>query len=179
MGYRGTRPWALLRRTASWSAWTVLWLGILPAPGLGQQDLGSEAPFFGVAAGYFDVGGASGAVEVRVEHRPNARLLGLGPWLLAGATNHGAGGVFAGVFWGFRLGRGVVFTPSTGVGLWSSGDGKELGSVVEFRSTAEVTVRLSSGAQIGASLTHLSNAGIGRRNPGANSLTASYAIPIR
>lgn len=156
---------------------TLLWVVGCPALCLGQQEGASEIPLFRLGAGYYDVGGRSDAVEVHLEHRPNVRLLGFGPWILAEATSQRAGGLFMGVLRAIPLGRDVAFVPSTGMGLWTSGTGKNLGSVLEFRSTAEIAVRLDSGAWFGASVTHRSNAGLGSRNPGVNSFTLSYGIP--
>ena len=61
------------------------------------------------------------------------------------------------------------FTPSFTPGLYSKGDGKDLGHVLEFKSELQLSLDLSKNSEFGFSYNHISNASLGDKNPGANS----------
>jgi hypothetical protein len=83
---------------------------------------------------------------------------------------------------GFRLAWDLserwALSPGLALSYFESGGGIELGGPFEFRSSIEVSYRLSPRSQIGLELAHLSNAGIYDRNPGGETLvlTWSYAL---
>ena len=60
--------------------------------------------------------------------------------------------------------------PFTGAGIYTAGDGKDLGGPVEFRSGIEVSVRAGERWWVGLSYYHLSNAVLYDLNPGEESL---------
>ena len=70
------------------------------------------------------------------------------------------------------------FTPSFNIGYFDEGQGKRLGSCIQFRTTFEVSRTLKNENRIGISLGHISNANTGERNPGAEIITLSYQIPF-
>ena len=72
----------------------------------------------------------------------------------------------------------VVFTPSIGVGAWTRGGSKELGSTVEFRSMLEVGYKFENNMRLTAYFSHMSNASIGNINPGANTAGAYIHVPV-
>ena len=59
-------------------------------------------------------------------------------------------------------------------GVYRQADGRDLGYPLEFRSQLEVGHRLRAGPRIAVAFSHLSNAGLGSRNPGQESLTINY-----
>ena len=69
-----------------------------------------------------------------------------------------------------------IFTPSFGAGYYDNGDGKNLGSHIEFRTTLEVSYQLESKNRIGFSFGHISNANIGEKNPGVGILSFLYQV---
>ena len=76
------------------------------------------------------------------------------------------------VYTGFQVtyqSGSLNITPSFTPGLYSEGDGKDLGHVIEFKSEIQLSMELSSGTEIGISYNHISNASLGDKNPGANS----------
>jgi hypothetical protein len=73
--------------------------------------------------------------------------------------------------------RHVVFTWSEGVGLFSPGAMKPLGSVVEFRSSGELGWRFDNDMRATIALSHISNAGITKRNPGAEIAGVYLHVP--
>lgn len=76
------------------------------------------------------------------------------------------------------LGNRIVLTPQFGVGAFSAGDGQSLGSVFEMRSGAVLAWRFDNRSRLGVGLHHLSNEGLGDRNPGAETLSAYFSLPF-
>ena len=71
----------------------------------------------------------------------------------------------------------LIFTPSIGAGYYDNGSGKNLGNNIEFRTSLELSYILKNKNRIGISLSHISNANIGKKNPGVEILSLSYQIP--
>ena len=68
----------------------------------------------------------------------------------------------------------IKITPSFAPGLYSAGDGKDLGYPLEFKTEVQVTLDLWDSAEFGMSYNHISNASMGTKNPGANSYTFNF-----
>ena len=67
-----------------------------------------------------------------------------------------------------------TITPSFAPGYYNSGDGKDLGHVLEFKSEIQVSLNLSDSTEFGMSYNHISNASLGDKNPGANSYMINF-----
>ena len=67
-----------------------------------------------------------------------------------------------------------TITPSFAPGYYNSGDGKELGSALEFKSEIQMSLNLSNSTEFGMSYNHISNASLGDKNPGANSYMINF-----
>ena len=67
-----------------------------------------------------------------------------------------------------------TITPSFAPGYYSSGDGKDLGHSLEFKSEVQMSLNLSDSTQFGMSYNHISNASLGDKNPGANSYMINF-----
>jgi len=67
-----------------------------------------------------------------------------------------------------------TITPSFAPGYYSSGDGKDLGSALEFKSEIQMSLNLSNSTEFGMSYNHISNASLGDKNPGANSYMINF-----
>lgn len=76
----------------------------------------------------------------------------------------------------FHRGERWRLTPYTGLGIYSAGDGKDLGGPVEFRSGLEVAARVGRSWWFGVNYFHLSNAVLYDRNPGAESLVLTFSF---
>jgi len=68
----------------------------------------------------------------------------------------------------------ITITPSFAPGYYNSGDGKDLGSVLEFKSEIQMSLNLSDSTEFGMSYNHISNASLGDKNPGANSYMINF-----
>jgi len=65
-------------------------------------------------------------------------------------------------------------TPSFAPGYYNYGDGKDLGSAIEFKSEIQMSLDLSDSTEFGMSYNHISNASLGDKNPGANSYMINF-----
>ena len=69
----------------------------------------------------------------------------------------------------------LTITPSFAPGYYNSGGkGKDLGFPLEFKSEVQVSFDLSESSHLGMSYNHISNASLGKRNPGANSYMFNF-----
>ena len=160
-----------------------------------EQDYEPDALAFG--AGYYDVlramrnkPDAMTAGLLNLEYRSDKKLWYFRPQIGAWATNQGSAYVYAGIRLDVFIGNRFVFTPSFSPGLYIDGNGKDLGFPVEFRSSAEFAYRFDDYSRISLGIAHLSNASLSKvakdspiagngKNPGVETLTLSYSVPIR
>ena len=97
----------------------------------------------------------------------------LSPITGALVTADSAAYIYTGVQAQYKLGK-INFTPSFAPGLYSKGNGKDLGHILEFKSELQISVDFISNSQLGFSYNHLSNASLGTKNPGANSYMFNF-----
>ena len=88
-------------------------------------------------------------------------------------TADSAAYIYTGVQANYKMGK-MNFSPSFTPGLYSKGNGKDLGHVIEFKSELQISVDFISNSQLGFSYNHLSNASLGTKNPGANSYMFNF-----
>ena len=96
-----------------------------------------------------------------VETTTLGQLYGLGGWAMDG-----------------YIGRHGIFTWSEGVGLYYPGNAVRLGSFVEFRSQAELGWRFDNEMRLTGQISHISNAGLTQRNPGAEIVGVYFHVPV-
>ena len=89
-------------------------------------------------------------------------------------TENSAAYVYTGVEWNYDMGNKMKFTPSFAPGLYSKGDGKDLGHVLEFKTEVQAAYTISENSSVGLSYNHISNASLGDKNPGANSYMFNF-----
>ena len=137
-----------------------------------------DPEFLSFEAGAFDVNDDDTTAMLGVQYRSDWKDLILTPmvggFITAEGGLYGYGGVFVDIF----LGRRVVLRPSFAVGAYSDGDGTDLGGWLEFRSAAELAWRFDDRSRLGLEFAHLSNAGIYDVNPGTETLTLNYSVPL-
>ena len=80
---------------------------------------------------------------------------------------------YTGVQAEYDLGK-LNITPSFTPGLYSEGNGKDLGHPIEFKSEVELNLHLSKGSLFGVTYHHISNADIGDENPGSDSILINF-----
>jgi len=85
---------------------------------------------------------------------------------------------YGGMAFDIFLGNKCALTPSFAPGLYLKGFGKNLWFPLEFRSSLELSYIFSNQGRLGVQFYHISNASLGRRNPGAEALVCFYSIPF-
>ncbi len=142
----------------------------------------------------FDGSEKNQAIDFRFEFRSNKSLLDIGPkednffflkpFYGIEYTSDSASYILTGIYFEDNLGELFIgnrskyyFTPSFGAGIYDDGSGKNLGNDIQFRTSIELSYELKNKNRIGISLSHISNANLGDKNPGVEILSFSYHIP--
>ena len=142
----------------------------------------------------FDGSEQNQATDFRYEYRSDKSLLDIGPeednffflkpFFGFEFTNDSASYFLTGIYFEDNVGELLegneskfYFTPSFGAGIYDDGSGKKLGNDLQFRTSLEVSYELNNKNRIGISLSHISNANLGNKNPGVEILSFSYQIP--
>ena len=172
-----------LTRAAKLLAATVVFcaLAIFDRPAVAQTSLPPNAgdpDFLSLAVGAFDIDAKWTSAAIQFEYASKERFWIFHP--IAGImTNTDMGGdIYAGVAVDFFFGNRWVVTPSFAPSLYWRGSSKDLGQMLEFRSSIDVAYRFDDRSRLGLELYHLSNAGLDKHNPGTEVLLAKYSVPF-
>lgn len=165
----------------------VALIGALATPAVAQVTFGSpgDPPRLALGAGAFDITPstshktASSAGEFRGEYRFADTLSILAPFVGASVTTDGAAYGYFGFGFDVNWGPNWVLTPNAAAGVFERGSGTRLGSWWEFRTGAELAYRFANQSRLGVEVTHTSNAGLTKVNPGEQSVLLMYSIPMR
>ena len=95
------------------------------------------------------------------------------------ATIEGTSYLYAGLNFDLFAGEKIVIAPGFAAGWYRAGGGKNLAVILEFRSGVELAWQFEDASRLGVHFYHLSNASLGSRNPGEESLVLFYDIPIK
>lgn len=76
------------------------------------------------------------------------------------------------------LSKHFVVSPNFCPGYYVQGKGKNLGCPLEFRSALEAAYEFNNKIRFGTQFWHISNASLGKKNPGVNALTLFIAFPM-
>ena len=82
--------------------------------------------------------------------------------------------IYTGIEAQYRLGP-IIFSPSFAPGYYEQGDGKNLGSQLEFKSELNLSLDIFKDSQIGYSYNHISNNDWGSVNPGTDNQIFSFS----
>lgn len=137
-----------------------------------------EKSFLTIGGGYYDINDSEDATELRLEWKGRKFIWGVKPIVGLMATTDAAIYGYAGIGWDLYFGRRIVATPSFAAGAYRDGKGKDLGSVVEFRSALELAWRFDNDTRLGLMFYHLSNASISSNNPGTEVLSLGLSVPL-
>jgi hypothetical protein len=167
--------------------------GVLVALGLAAADPAraqitfgspSDPPRIAIGSGVFDVipdsvRPGSGATGLALgEYRFGDVLWIISPFIGTFGTAKGAFYGYGGFGFDINFFQRFVATPSAAVGYFTSGTGINLGAHTEFRSGAEFDYRFDDLNRLGVGMYHISNAGIGKQNPGVELVTVVLTMPL-
>jgi hypothetical protein len=176
------------RRPVNWGTGILVALGVAAAhPAAGQITFGSptDPPRIAIGGGAFDVlpdsvrpgNGATGLALG--EYRFGDVLWVLAPFVGVFGTAKGAFYGYGGFGFDINLFEKFVATPTAAVGYFTHGTGIDLGAHTEFRTGAELDYRFDNLSRLGIGMYHISNAGIGKSDPGAEFVTLVLTMPLR
>jgi hypothetical protein len=142
--------------------------------------------FLSVAAGAFDFYREKNrAFEGEIEYKfllkclkPPYDCVQFRPLVGVMATAKGSFYAYLGINFDLLFWDHILFAPGFAAGYYAAGKGKNLGYPIEFRSGVELAWQFSDWHRLGIHFYHLSNASLGRRNPGEESLVLYYDIPL-
>lgn len=146
---------------------------------LGPAAYGGEAQGWAASLGGFDLTDGStpeAGLEYRLAPFAEIRQGTLLPAIGISATGDGNVWLHGSLRFDWEINERWIVTPQFGTSLYESGDGKNLGGLLEFRSGLELTYRFEHGARLGLVFYHLSNAHIYTENPGSNSLVLTCGL---
>jgi hypothetical protein len=112
-------------------------------------------------------------VEIRLPHNWH----GIRPWLGTSVSDNGTWFAGAGFIYDFKPSPDWTITLGTGPFYYES-EHDDLGFDLEFYSFIEATRRFRNEVRLGVRVGHLSNAGLGRINPGTENVTLVAVIPL-
>jgi lipid A 3-O-deacylase len=119
-------------------------------------------------------------LQIQFEYRWDVNFYHVRPLVSTMFTPTGAFYLCTGAGLDIYLGKRVVVTPSFAPGLYLRGDeGKNLHYPLEFRSAIEMAYESKSKMRFGAQFYHISNASLGQKNPGSESLIFFLALPLK
>ena len=152
-----------------------------------QVAIGSptDPPRVALGGGAFDViedrkkPGAGATGLVLSEYRFGDVLWIFAPLIGVMGTAKGAFYGYGGFGFDINFFKKWVITPSAAVGYFGHGTGIDLGAHTEFRTGAEFDYRFDTLVRLGAGFYHISNAGIGKSNPGVELATVVLTVPLR
>jgi hypothetical protein len=108
---------------------------------------------------------------------PN-RYINFRPLVGLMATARGSFYGYLGLNFDLLFANHLLIAPGFAAGYYAQGKGKNLGYPIEFRSGVELAWQFADWHRLGIHFYHLSNAGLGHRNPGEESLVLFYDIPL-
>ena len=160
-------------RTAVVAVVLGLCLGLALAPRAARAE---DPNFIAVGAGVYDVLHDFKAAQGRLEFRFADRFLFIKPMVGVLFTSKGSVMGYGGIRIDLYLGSHFVVTPNGAVGGFYRGNGKNLGSTIEFKTGAEFAYRFDDHSRLGLQFDHISNADLGRHNAGITSAGARFGF---
>ncbi len=118
------------------------------------------------------------SLEGRIDFRMNNVEWIFKPFVGIMTNTDGAVNLYAGVYKNLAINNFLIFTPSFAPSIYFKHKSKDLHSFLEFRSGIEFTIKFESGFRVGISFYHVSNASLGKLNPGVESLAMTYYFPL-
>ena len=137
-----------------------------------------DPPLIALGAGGYDFDHRQPATEFRGEYRFAQGLFFIKPMIGALGTSRGTVYAYGGLRADFVFFDHYVLMPNAAVGWFHRGNGKNLGSPVEFKTGVELAWRFDGGARVGLAFDHISNAGLTQTNPGTEQLLLMVSLPL-
>jgi len=172
-------------RQAALAAIGLAPIAFAPTTASAQLTFGSpgDPPKVAVGAGAFDITpgnhrDSKTAAEFRGEYRFGDMFWIVAPFVGVQGTSDGAFYGYGGLGFDVNFTPNLVLTPNVAAGYFAPGSGTRLGYPLEFRSGAELAWRFADMSRLGVAVHHISNAGLGKHNPGEQEVLVMYSFPF-
>jgi hypothetical protein len=142
-------------------------------------DDSRERNYLSVSIAGFDViQNVNIALEGRIEFRFYSLPLPVKPLSGVMINDDGAAFLYVGFLYIIPISSNLYISPSFTPGLYHRSNSKDLGFALEFRSQVEIILKLENDCNVSVGFSHISNASLGRINPGVESLAFSFQVPL-
>jgi len=121
----------------------------------------------------------SRSMEFRAEYKFHQKLKVIKPIVGASITTNTQTYIYGGFCLDFLPKSFLAISPSFAAGYYNKGNGKDLGFPLEFRTGIEIAAVLKNFTRVGVHFSHTSNASLGHKNPGLETLVFFIAIPFK
>ncbi len=149
--------------------------------GFSQDTIRQKEPGYVLLAGgiysCLDLWASTGFMNFQIQ--PGARLWVLQPQAGMLVSYTGACMVYGGLTYPATPVKWLVIQTGAAVGFYDDGKGIHLGYPVEFRLSLSVLFRFRDFTQVGCEFAHISNANMSTHNPGTESLSIIFQLPMR
>ena len=115
--------------------------------------------------------------EGGMQYRSDLKLWIFQPMAGFMVNGHGSAEIYTGISLDIFFGNRFVVRPSFAPGYYHRGGGEDLGYKLEFRSAIEFAYRFDDRSRLGVEVYHMSNASLGKINPGEESINLVYSLP--
>ena len=162
------------------AAAAIIGVALVRAGAAEADDSEPDPAFLSFGAGYFNIDQDEGqAAEFRLEYRSDLKLWIIKPFAAVAATTDGSFFIGGGILTDIYFGRRVVLTGSFSANYYAQGGSDvDLGYPLEFRSQAELAYRFGDRSRLGVAVSHYSNLGLDDRNPGSETVSLYYSLPL-
>lgn len=141
---------------------------------------GDNIDYLSISGGTFDfMRKHHRTVETRIEYKPSFNLPKIRPIFGLLNTFNGSIYLYSGLSLDLFFNRYLYFSPNITAGIYFKNGGKDLGFPIEFKSGMELGLRFKNMYRFSAQVSHISNASLGSKNPGCESLVLTLSIPIK
>ena len=147
---------------------------ILPA---NSEEKNTEYSFYSGKFDFSDEGKVTSVIGIQHQNEELNRdtfLGNLSPVTGVMFMQNSASYIYTGVQAQYKLGK-LNFNPSFTPGLYGQGNGKDLGSVLEFKSEVKLGFDLFENSELSYSYSHISNNDWGTTNPGTDNQKITFS----
>ncbi len=142
-----------------------------------QAFAGDNPPLLMGGVGLFDIGSTNqGAAQL--EYRGGHSCYHIHSMAGMTLTTNESFVGYLGLAYDISIGEKYKLTPSAAVAGYAKGNGKNLGSFIQFRPAIEFTRTYSNRIRLGLQYSYLTNFGTAHPNPGVNNLMFLFGIPL-
>jgi hypothetical protein len=146
------------------------------------QTAAKETPgFLSFSLGLYNTLDNPKSVDLRIEYRPAKAIFikELRPWAGLELNSELSLWAGAGLLLDMKLADNIYLTPSFGLGYYTHGSSNhDLNYPLEFRSQIELAYQMENEGRLALAFSHLSNASLGRNNPGTEIVSIYYHLPV-